>query len=61
VDAAGLFYGVGFALATTLLHGLGLGVGIGADRLAGTWGSQTSRIAGGMMAAAGAGFMAGVI
>ena len=60
-NALGLSFGAGFALATTLLHGLGLGVGIGADRLAGTWGSQTSRIAGGMMAAAGAGFMAGVI
>jgi urease accessory protein len=61
VDAAGLAYGAGFALATALLHGVGLAIGIGADRLVGAWSASASRIAGGMVAAAGAGIMAGVI
>ena len=61
VDAAGFAYGAGFALATALLHAAGLALGIGADRLAGTWSAKASRIAGGAVAAAGAGIMAGVI
>lgn len=54
VDAAGLAYGAGFALATALLRGAGLALGIGADHLAGAWSAKASRIAGGMVAAAGA-------
>ena len=61
VDAAGFAYGAGFALATALLHAAGLALGIGADRLAGAWSAKASRIAGGAVAAAGAGIMAGVI
>jgi urease accessory protein len=61
VDAAGLAYGAGFALATALLHAAGLALGLGADRLAGTWSARASRIAGGVMAAAGAGLMVGAI
>ena len=61
VDAAGLAYGAGFVAATALLHAAGLALGIGADRLASAWSTRASRVAGGMMAAAGAGLMAGVI
>jgi urease accessory protein len=60
VDAQGILFGAGFALATALLHVAGLALGVGADRLAGTWSSRASRVAGGVMAAAGAGIMAGV-
>jgi urease accessory protein len=61
VDAAGFAYGAGFALATASLHAAGLAFGIGADRFVGAWSTKASRVAGGMMAAAGAGLMAGVI
>ncbi len=59
--AAGLTYGAGFALATGLPHGLGIALGLSADRLAGAWSARANRIAGGVMAAAGAGLLAGVI
>lgn len=56
-DAQGLLYGGGFVLATVLLHAAGLALGTGADRLTGAW---SARAAGGVMAAAGAGLMAGM-
>jgi urease accessory protein len=61
VDVQGFAYGAGFVLATTLLHAAGLALGIGADRLAGSWSARAARVAGGAMAAAGAGIMAGVL
>jgi urease accessory protein len=60
VDAQGFAYGAGFVLATALLHAAGLAMGLGADRLAGAWSAKASRIAGGAMAVAGAGIMAGM-
>jgi urease accessory protein len=60
VDAQGFAYGAGFVLATALLHAAGLAMGLGADRLAGAWSAKAGRIAGGAMAAAGAGIMAGM-
>jgi len=60
VDVQGFAYGAGFVLATALLHAAGLALGLGADRLAGAWSARASRVAGGAMAAAGAGIMAGV-
>ena len=60
VDAQGLLYGAGFVVATMLLHAAGLALGTGADRLAGSWSAKASRVAGGAMAAAGAGIAAGV-
>jgi urease accessory protein len=47
--------------ATAVLHAVGLALGIGTDRLVGAWSARASRIAGGAMAAAGVGLMAGVI
>jgi urease accessory protein len=61
VDAAGFAYGAGFVAATALLHAAGIALGIGADRLAGAWSAKASQVAGGLMAAAGAGLLAGVI
>lgn len=60
VDAQGFAYGAGFVLATALLHAVGLALGLGVDRLAGSWSARASRVAGGAMAAAGVGIMAGV-
>jgi urease accessory protein len=60
VDAQGVLYGAGFVVATALLHAAGLALGLGTDRLAGCWSAKASRVAGGIMAAAGAGVMAGV-
>lgn len=59
VDAQSFPYGAGFVLATMLLHAAGLALGMGADRLAGSWSAKASRVAGATMAAAGAGIMAG--
>lgn len=61
VDALGFAYGAGFVAATSLLHAAGLALGLGLDRLAGVWSSKATRIAGGAVAAAGAGIMAGVL
>jgi urease accessory protein len=61
VDAAGFAYGAGFVATTALLHAAGIALGIGGDRLAGVWSAKASRVAGGLMAAAGAGLLAGVI
>jgi len=61
VDAAGFAYGAGFVAATALLHSTGIALGIGTERLGSAWSARASRIAGGAMAAAGAGLMAGVI
>jgi urease accessory protein len=59
--ASGLAYGVGFILATALLHASGLGVGI----LIGKAGQRSSRtisqIAGGAMALAGIAILGGLI
>ena len=61
VDAAGIAYGAGFVAATALLHATGIALGIGTERLGSAWSARASRIAGGAMAVAGAGLMAGVI
>ena len=61
VGAPGLAYGAGFVLATALLHAAGLLLDIGADRLEGSWSTKASQVAGGAMAAAGAGIMAGIV
>lgn len=52
-DASGLLYGLGFALATASLHLAGIGLGLGARRLAETLGRLAVRASGGTIAAAG--------
>jgi urease accessory protein len=58
-NASGLGYGLGFMLATALLHGAGIGFGLGI----GTIGAGKSRVVlragGGVMAFAGVGILAG--
>jgi urease accessory protein len=60
-DVAGFAYGAGFVLATVFLHAGGIALGIGVDRLAAASGVRASRVAGGAMAAVGAGSMAGMV
>jgi urease accessory protein len=53
VDASGLAYGAGFALATALLHAAGVGFGVGARKIAAQLAPVAVRLAGGAIAATG--------
>jgi urease accessory protein len=61
MDAGGLVYGAGFALATALLHLAGLGVGALIGRLADRDHPVLVRSAGAIAAVAGGGILAGVL
>jgi urease accessory protein len=61
VDAAGLEYGLGFMLATALLHVAGIGLGFGLAKFARTCAPRAIRVAGIAMAVAGFGILTGVI
>lgn len=54
VNANGLAYGVGFALATAMLHAFGVGLGVSVQKLAAKAAPVTVRAGGGVIAAAGA-------
>jgi urease accessory protein len=61
-DAAGLSYGAGFIVATALLHGTGLALGVTLSRLSATPVSKSAlRLGGGAMALAGVGLLSGAI
>jgi len=53
VDASGFEYGLGFALATAMLHAVGLGLGLAALKAAEKFAPVAVRIGGGVIAAAG--------
>lgn len=55
MNASGLEYGLGFAIATAMLHGLGLGAASGAQRLVDRIAPIALRVSGGAIAAAGIG------
>jgi len=55
-NASGAAYAAGFLIATALLHGSGIALGMGAARLAS---QRAVRIGGAVMAAAGVGLLAG--
>lgn len=57
----GLGYGVGFMLATALLHAAGLGLGVAISRIGATSAPLITRSAGGVVAVAGLGILAGVL
>jgi urease accessory protein len=57
-DAAAVSYSAGFMLATALLHGAGIAIGLAAGRLA-ERGSRAIRLAGGAVALAGVVILAG--
>ncbi len=52
-DASGLAYAAGFMLATALLHGVGIALGLAAGRLSERGGWRAAQAAGGAMALAG--------
>jgi urease accessory protein len=53
VDASGFEYGLGFAIATSMLHAVGLGLGLAAQKAAEKFAPVAVRIGGGVIAAAG--------
>lgn len=59
--AAGVAYGVGFMLATALLHGAGIGLGYVAAKMADAKGALVVRGLGGAMSACGLVILAGAI
>ena len=59
--ASGLAYGVGFILATALLHAVGIGVGILLGKAGQRYSRTISQIAGGAMALAGVAMLGGII
>jgi urease accessory protein len=59
--ASGLAYGVGFILATALLHAIGIGVGILIGKAGQRYSRTISQIAGGAMALAGIAMLGGII
>ena len=60
-NAAGLVYGLGFMLATAGLHGLGIGLGVLAGRVAEARGALAVRVAGAVIAVAGVGILSGAL
>jgi urease accessory protein len=58
-SASGLVYGIGFVLATALLHALGTGIGVIFDRTDAAIGRRALQITGGAMAMAGVAIFAG--
>ena len=58
--AAGLAYAAGFMIATAVLHGLGVGLGLATGALARGRFDSAVRYAGGAMSLAGVGILAGV-
>jgi urease accessory protein len=59
--ASGLAYGVGFVLATALLHAIGIGVGMLLGKAGQRYSRTISQIAGGAMALAGIAILGGLI
>lgn len=58
---SGLTYGVGFMLATALLHGLGILAGVGVAKASAAHGARVVRIGGAVTALAGFGILGGVL
>jgi len=58
-DAAAVSYATGFMLATALLHGAGIAIGLAAGRLAERGGWRVAQVAGGAIALAGVALLAG--
>jgi urease accessory protein len=61
VDASGLAYGLGFVLATALMHLAGIGLGIGLARLAAGPGGRLTRAGGAAISLAGLALLVGAL
>ena len=60
-DASGLAYGVGFVIATAMLHAAGIGLGLGIGSVARTVSRRVLQTGGAVMSLAGAAMLTGVI
>lgn len=60
-DASGLAYGVGFVLATAILHLIGIGLGLGIGMLAKATSKRTMQAGGAIMSLAGAAMLTGFL
>lgn len=60
-DASGLAYGVGFVLATAILHLIGIGLGLGIGILAKATSKRTMQAGGAVMSLAGAAMLTGIL
>lgn len=61
VDASGLEYGLGFILATVVLHVVGIGLGIGVAKFGRAYAPRAIQFGGVAMAIAGLGILTGLI
>jgi urease accessory protein len=61
VDAAGLEYGLGFVLATGVLHVIGIGIGLGTGLVAERYSGRIAQVSGAGMAIAGTVLLAGML
>lgn len=61
MDASGVEYGIGFTLATALLHAIGIGIGFLIGLLSKTLGDNVYRVAGGVASIAGVAFLSGYL
>ena len=61
LDASGIEYGLGFMLATALLHAAGIGFGLGMARFGRAHAPRAIQFGGAAMAVAGLGILTGVI
>ena len=61
LDASGLEYGVGFMLATAVLHAVGIGMGFLIGMSSKTFGNNVYRVAGGLASIAGVALLLGYL
>jgi urease accessory protein len=61
LDASGLEYGVGFMLATAVLHAAGIGIGFLIGMSSKTFGNNVCRVAGGVASMAGVALLLGYL
>ena len=60
-DASGLAYGLGFVIATAILHMIGISIGLGIGFFARTTSRRLARTSGGIMALAGVAMLTGFV
>jgi urease accessory protein len=61
LDASGVAYGLGFMLATAILHAIGIGIGLLIGMTSKTLGNNVYRVAGGLASLAGIAILVGAI
>ncbi len=61
MDASGAEYAAGFMIATALLHSVGIGLGIGIQRVGNAYWHRAVQLSGGAMALAGVALLAGLL